>query len=169
GRATQLVDVEHARRGAHEHGYGTVPVPAESGDATRKLAVVLTREDGVDDERLETCIPQAASFCRPCIDVSSSECDLTRIEQDRLAQLVAVALDALLDHLDRHADELKRLLQAHRAQQFAWGRTEHIRRYPRSRLGVVEPRDKRGDAGLRDESYGAAAPRRHLPIPRECL
>ena len=159
GGAPQHVDVEHARRRADEHARLAVPVPAEGGDAARQFAVVLAGQDAVDDERFEACVPQAAGFGRAGVHVGRGERDLARVQQDRLAQRLVVVLDALLDDLDRDADQLQRLLQADRSQQLARRGAEHVGRDPRDRLRVVEPRDERRDAVLGDEPDGAAAAR----------
>ena len=93
-----------------------------------QLVVVLAREDRVDDERFEAGVPEAAGLGGAGVDVGSGERDLARVEQDRLAQRLAAVLHAVLDDFDRHPDELQRLLQAHRAQQFARGARRRRRR-----------------------------------------
>ena len=167
GGAAQHVDVEHLGRRADQHADLAVPVPAERRDAARQLAVVLAGQDAVDDERFEACVPQTAGLGGAGVDVGGGEGDLARVQQDRLAQRLVVVFDALLDDLDRHADQLQRLLQAHRAQQLARGGAEHVGGDPRDRLGVVEPRDERGDAVLRHQPDGAAPARRHVAVPRQ--
>ena len=167
GGAAHVVDVELLRRGADEHRDLAVAVPAEGGDAARQLVVVLAREDRVDDERLEARVPEAARLGGARVDVGGGEGDLARVQQDRLAQRLAAVLHALLDDLDRDADELQRLLQAHRAQQLARRRAEHVGGDPRRRLGVVEPGDERRDARLGDEADGRPAARRHVAVPRQ--
>ena len=151
--------------GADEHADLAVPVPAECGDATRQLAVVLAGEDRVDDQRLEARVPEPAGLGGAGVDVGRGERDLARVEQDGLAQRLVAVLDPVLDDLDRDPDELQRLLQAHRAQQFARGGAEHVGRDPRGRLGVVEPGDEGRDARLRDEPDRAAPAGRHVAVP----
>ena len=165
GGAAHVVDVELLRRRADEHGDLAVAVPAEGGDAARQLVVVLAGEDRVDDERLEAGVPEPARLGGARVDVGRGEGDLARVEQDRLAQRLAAVLHALLDDLDRHADELQRLLQAHRAEQLARSRAEDVGRDPRRRPGIVEPGDERRDAGLGDEADGGPAARRHVAVP----
>ncbi len=58
---------------------------------------------------LETRVPQAARLGGSAYDVGRREGHLARVEEDRLAQVLALAGHALLGHLDRHPDELQRL------------------------------------------------------------
>ena len=165
--AAHMVDVELLRSGADEHRDLAVAVPAECGDTARQLVVVLAGEDRVHHERLEARVPQPARLGGPCVDVGGGEGDLARVEQDRLAQRLAAVLHAVLDDLDRDADELQRLLQAHRAEQLTRCRAEDVGGDPGRRSGVVEPGDERRDAGLGDEAHGRAPARGHVAVPRQ--
>ena len=133
--AAKVIDVELLRRGADEHRDLAVAVPAERGDATRQLVVVLAGEDRVDDEGLESGIPEAARLGGAGVDVGGGERDLARVQQDRLAQRLVAVLHPILDDLDRDPDQLQGLLQAHRAQQLARSRAEHVGGDPRGRSG----------------------------------
>ncbi len=138
GRAAELVDVEQRGSRPDEHRDLAVAVPAERGDPARQLFVGLAREDRVDDERLETGIPEPARLGRPRVDVGRGEGDLARVQQDRLAQVLALVGDALLGHLDRGPDELQRLREAHAAQQLTRGGGEDVGGDPRG--GVADRR-----------------------------
>ena len=165
--APYLVHVERRRGGPHEHAHLSVTVPAEGGDAARQLLVGLAREDRVDHEGLETGVPQSARLGCARIHVGRGERDLTRIEEDRLAQVIASPGDLLLRDIDGDAHELERLLQAHTAQQFAGCGREDVGG-DRGRLRrILVPLDERGDAGLSDEPDGGPTTGRHLRIPGE--
>ena len=98
------------RRGrADEHRDLAVAVPAERGDAAGKLLVGLAGEDRVDDQRFEPRIPEPARLGGARVDVRRGEGDLAGVQQDRLAQVVALADEALLGDLHGDADELQRL------------------------------------------------------------
>ena len=108
-RAPQLIDVELRRGRADEHRDLAVTVPAERGDAAGKLLVGLAGEDRVDHQRLEPRIPQPARLRGARVDVRRGEGYVAGVQQDALAQVVALADEPLLGDLHRHADELQRL------------------------------------------------------------
>ena len=76
GGATNLIDVDRAVAGANEHRRLTTTIPAEGRDTARQFVVALAGEDGVDDERLEPCIPEPAGLGRSGVHVSGREGDV---------------------------------------------------------------------------------------------
>src|SRR5699024_8618804 len=126
GRATQVIHVELLWRGADENAHFSVAVPAQRGDAAGQLVIGLTGEDRIDDEGFEACIPEPTSLGSARVDISGGEGNLSRIQQNRLTELLVAACHTLFDDLDRDANELKRLLQAHGSQQLPRSSTKDV-------------------------------------------
>ena len=144
-----------------------VTVPAERRDAARQLVVVLAGEDRVDDEGLEAGVPQSARLGGAGVDVGGGEGDLARVQQDRLAQVLALARDPLLGDLDGHADELQRLLRLTLRSSSRGAAPKTSAAIHGVEAGVVEPLDERGDARLGDQPDGGPPRRWHLARTRE--
>ena len=125
---------------------------------------MLAREDRVDDERLEARIPEPALLSGACVHLGGREGDVAGVPQHALADLRRGIRDALFEDIDDDVDELQRLLQAHRTQELARRRVEHVARDPRGTPVIFEPRHDRGDARLRHQADRAAAARRYYKI-----
>ncbi|MBG9885374.1 hypothetical protein ABE10_01985, partial [Bacillus toyonensis] len=132
-----------------------------------KLLIRLPGEDRVHDKGLETGVPESSCLRGACIDVGGGEGDLSGVEEDRLPQMLSLACHPLLGDLDRHADQLERLLQAHTAQQLSRRGGEDVRRDPGGGGRVVVPLDERCDAGLGHQPDGGPSSRWHVGVPRQ--
>ena len=152
---------------AHHHGHGGVLAPAEGGDPGVQHVVGLAAQQGVDDQRLEPCVPRPAGLGRAGVDLGRAEGDLAGVAQHGLADgghlrgvvgVVGHLVDVVLHHLHDGADEVEGLAQAHRPGQLARRGAEHVRGDGERLALVLEPGGEGADAGLR-----------HQPDPRPVL
>ena len=129
--------------------------------------VILATQNGVDDECFEPGVPQSTSFGRSRIDICCRKGDFAGIVQYAFAELVWRIVEVILDDFDGDLNQLKSLLETHRAQEFARCDTKNIGGNPGCCLRRVIPTNERGDTGLRHHAHGGASARRHVFVPGE--
>ena len=123
------------------------PGPAQRGDARAHRVVGLAPHEGVDDERLEACVPRSAHLGRTCVDLGGGERDLARVPQDGLSQVTLGTRDrelvrVRLDDVDDHPDELKSVLQGDRLRELRGGCGEDLGDAARGARRLLVPGDE---------------------------
>ena len=131
--------------------------PAERGRPRAHAVVDLAAQQRVDDEGLDAGVPGAARLGGLGVDLGGGERDLAAVAQDGLAQhrflaRVGELVDVLLDDVDRERGPGRRSAEGDRPDQLAGAVPKTSAVMVEPLVGVAEPLDERGDAGLGDQA-----------------